>query len=195
MNRDIPMTKEADVRETPDSLYLPLEREFKFDLDACATHANARCPLYFTEDGMWAKPVADGLVIPGEPGMMDDRHGLTGSWKGRRVWCNPPFSDIESWVLKAWTSEANLVCMLVPATRTEQGWWHDLIEPYRDGFGGPDGSNLLLATRFLRGRTHFLENGQPILRKNKDGTLYINPKSGKPEVSSPKFGCVLLIWQ
>jgi hypothetical protein len=61
--------------------------------------------------------------------------------------------------------------MLVPANRTEQRWWQDLIEPYRDCGQG-------LTTRFLAGRLRFLAPGQTHI--------------GADE--RPPFGCVLLIW-
>lgn len=172
MNRETPMLEEHDVRETPGSLFQPLDQEFRFDLDVCATPANAKCAAFYTQ--------AD--------------NGLTSSWDGRRVWCNPPYSDIGSWVLKAWESNAQIVVMLVPATRCEQDWWQLGVEPFRDGKAGPDGSMLHLTTRFLPGRKHFLEDGKPIYRKNKDGSLWLS-KKGKPQRSSPKFGCVLLIWR
>lgn len=186
------MKAEDDVRETPPELFDPLHEEFKFTLDACAVPENAKLTRYCTEVGFFNENRAEEICTPGVD-------GLTGSWARERVWCNPPFSDIEAWVRKAWESDARLVVMLVPATRTEQDWWQELIEPYRDGkFQRGDATAFgwsSLTTRFLRKRTHFLENGQPILRKNKDGTLYINPKTGKPERSAPKFGCVLLIWR
>lgn len=158
------MLEEDDVRETPSSLFQPLNAEFGFTLDVCATAANAKCARFYTE--------AD--------------NGLTSSWEGERVWCNPPFSDIGAWVEKAHISGAALVVMLVPSTRTEQEWWQELIEPYRDNGQG-------LKVRFLPGRQHFLEDGKPIYRKNEDGSLCLT-KKGKPQRSSPKFGCCLLIW-
>lgn len=185
MNRDIPMTEEADVRETPASLFDPLHTEFRFTLDACATHENAKCSLYYTLTGLYQRDRAHNL---------EDGCGLSGSWRGARVWCNPPYSDIGSWVLKAWESDAAIVVMLVPATRCEQDWWQLGVEPFRDGKAGPDGSMLHLTTRFLPGRKHFLEDGKPIYRKNKDGSIWLS-KKGKPARSSPKFGCVLLIWR
>jgi phage N-6-adenine-methyltransferase len=172
MNRHIAITPESDVRETPPELFNALWERFEFDLDACATHANAKCEAYFTEQGFFI----NGDAISPE-------HGLAGVWENERVWCNPPFSDIGAWVLKAWDSKAELVVMLVPATRTEQSWWHDLVEPWRDGRGSPEGCGLKLTTEFLQGRTHFLKDGAPIL----------DPKTGRR--SSPKFGCCLLIWQ
>lgn len=104
-------------------------------------------------------------------------NGLLRPWFGN-VWCNPPYSDIEPWVAKAWREMESLpgpdvVAMLVPASRTEQLWWQRLVEPKRDG------RRPTLATHFLPGRTRF---GMP----------------GNPEgvgVGSPPFGCVLLVWR
>jgi hypothetical protein len=166
MNRQTPMKPEDDIRETPPELFAALHARFHFTLDACATPQNAKLPRFNSE----AEP---------------DKF----AWRGERVFFNPPFSQCREWVVKGWIGEAELAVGLVPATRTEQPWWHELIEPYRDR---RDTENL--RTEFLKGRIKFLENGGPIYRKNKDGTLWINPKTGEPQISSPKFGCVLLIW-
>jgi phage N-6-adenine-methyltransferase len=163
MNRTTPMLPEDDVRETPPELFAELDARFCFDLDACATHANAKCEVYFTERGQYGK-------TPDSPALISLEDGLTGSWQGRRVWCNPPFSDIGAWVAKAWESQADLVVMLVPATRTEQGWWQDLVEPLREVLL----EGWYLRVEFLRGRTRFLRDGV--------------------RMGSPKFGCALLIW-
>lgn len=183
-----------DVRETPHALFRAQQQRFDFTLDACASHDNAKCDHYFTEGGLWVKDGGPGLVLSGVD-------GLTGSWKGERVWCNPPYSSIGDWVLKAWDSGAESVCMLVPATRTEQDWWQDGVEPFRDWhrFNQEDPEPLPndwrdFSVEFLRGRQHFLEDGKPIMRKNKDGSLWLNPRTGKPQRSSPKFGCALLLW-
>ena len=55
--------------ETPQNLYDELDAEFGFTLDVCATQENAKCERFFTKE-------QDGLVQ---------------SWKGERVWCNPPY--------------------------------------------------------------------------------------------------------
>jgi hypothetical protein len=193
MNRQTPMTKEDDTRETPPDLFAELDARFHFDLDACATHANALCPMYFTEDGQWHQPVLDGIWRRGAGAVkLAHENGLTGSWKGRRVFVNPPFTMIPEFLNKSWFSEAGLVYCIIPATRTEQPWWHEYVEPYRDGrdYAGP----MTLRTEFMQGRKHFLIDGKPIMRKNKDGSLYIDPETGKPARSSPKFGMVGLLF-
>lgn len=161
-----PACKENDVRRTPDSLYLPLHTEFRFDLDAAASHENAKCKLYWTEQGLGRGGV---IIAPG--------NGLTGTWQGSRVFINPPFSQLGLWVNKAWFSSAELVVMVVPGGRTEQGWWHEYVEPWRDGNAPPAALApwASFKTRNLKGRTRFLD------------------ATGK-SLDKPKFGCTLLIW-
>ena len=61
--------------------------------------------------------------------------------------------------------------MLLPANRTEQGWWQDHVECCRDKGRG-------LTTEFIRGRTRFIAAGDTGIKPN----------------ARPPFGCVLLIW-
>lgn len=90
--------------ETPADLFAQLDAEFRFELDVCASAANAKCERYFTE-------AIDGLA----------QH-----WQGV-CWMNPPYGDvIGEWVAKAHEAGdagATVVC-LVPA-RTDTAWWWD----------------------------------------------------------------------
>lgn len=140
----------ADDRATTDEVFAPLHERFGFTIDVAASASNAKLPRYFDAD-------ADGLSQP---------------WGGERVWCNPPYSDVRPWIEKAWAEGSELVVMLLPANRTEQGWWQDLVEPYRDRPGSP------LTVEFLRGRIRFLAAGADAI--------------GPDE--RPPFGNVLLIW-
>jgi hypothetical protein len=101
--------------------------------------------------------------------------GLRKRWNGR-VWCNPPFSDCGNWVRKAWSeaSRCEVVAMLLPAVRTDLGWWQAEVEPFRDG--RPHGRPALLTTSFLPGRPRFRSPGGAV-------------------PGSPPFGCVLLLWR
>lgn len=128
-----------------------------FDLDVAASAEAHHAPLWYSKRD-------NGLLQP---------------WRGR-VWCNPPFSDLAPWVLRAREAigsgagnNAVLVAQLLPGNRTEQRWWQEVVEPSRDRRGSG------LTTHFLPGRTRF---GHP----------------GNPEglnVGSPPFGCVLLVWR
>lgn len=55
-----------------------------------------------------------------------DFDGLALSWQGHTVYINPPYSDIEPWISKAYEESKNVdtvVVMLLPA-RTDMGWFH-----------------------------------------------------------------------
>lgn len=142
-----------DERITPDWLFKQLHHEFCFTLDAAANERNAKLPRFFDLD-------VDGLLQP---------------WLGERVWCNPPYSDLTSWVRKASIEHRDgceLIVMLLPANRTEQGWWQDYIEANRDGRGD-------IETRFIRRRVDFGTPGN---------------EAGKYRTSVP-FGSVVVIWR
>ena len=106
---------DIDLNElrTPPDLYRGLNLEFDFTLDACATHENAMCERYFTKEN----------------------DGLAQSWRGERVFMNPPYGRrlLSPWPRKAYYETLwpeTLVVALLPA-RTEQPWWHDYCLSYR----------------------------------------------------------------
>lgn len=141
----------VDERATDPVLFEGWHERFRLSIDAAALPHNAKLPRFWTPE--------------------DD--GLRQSWAGERVWCNPPYSDVPAWVRKAWReTSAEVVVMLLPANRTEQGWWQDLVEPFRDR------ADTRLAVEFLRHRLRFIAPGASRIGKNE----------------RPPFGCVLLIW-
>lgn len=148
---------DVDDRRTPPELFDPLHAEFRFTLDAAATAENTKLKRWCRTDG------------------------LVESWRGERVWCNPPYSDIGPWVEKAWhelmKGGCECVVMLLPANRTEQRWWQEHIEPYRDAASMV--SRIQLHVRFLRGRQRFDRPG------------WTKPAKG----DRPPFGLCLLIWE
>jgi DNA N-6-adenine-methyltransferase (Dam) len=143
--------QDEDDRETPESLFGPLNDEFHFTLDVAASKHNAKCLRYCTVDGTFL----GGVKVTTE-------HGLVYPWDGERVWCNPPFSDPRAWIERAWDESAYIVALLLPNNRDEQAFWQDLIEPYRDRVGS------VLTTRNLRRRRPFISrvNGEPVLGKS-----------------------------
>ena len=145
-------TRHVDDRALPAEDFAKLNDRFRFTIDAAASDANAKLPRYFTEQNS----------------------GLEADWGGQRVYCNPPYSDIEPWCVKAWKeTQAQLIVLLLPANRTEQGWWQRQIEPKRDRAFSP------LITEFLPGRLRFLKPGQTVIGPNE----------------RPPFGIVLCIWE
>ncbi|MFM0768884.1 DNA N-6-adenine-methyltransferase [Escherichia coli] len=77
----------SDDWRTPYRLFRNLHREFGFSMDGAATKHDALLPRF-----------------------TDDIHNQ--SWDGERVFCNPPYSDIPSFLLKA--PEADLAVFLIP---------------------------------------------------------------------------------
>lgn len=170
----------ADDRAVPFELFDRWNERFHFTVDAAASAENARLPRFWTRED-------DGLHQP---------------WAGERVWCNPPYSDIKPWVTNAWYGSGHpwpeLVVMLLPANRTEQGWWQKWVEPYRDGghpYQRPVGSNpLRLAVEFLPGRIRFTKGDRDQSASMEDlfgrrATAAVSPNE------RPPFGCCLLIWR
>jgi phage N-6-adenine-methyltransferase len=148
----------VDDRRTPRSLFDPLNARHHFTVDVAASAANRLCERYYDRN-------TDGLLR---------------SWKGERVWCNPPFSRLEPWVAKAWQEMrggCELVVMLLPANRCEQRFWQEWIEPFRDARRG-GGDVIQLHSRFRAGRPRFAAPDAP------------KPHKG----DRPPFGCVLLTW-
>jgi phage N-6-adenine-methyltransferase len=139
----------VDDRGTDPALFAELHGRFHFTIDVAASHDNAKLDRHYTI-------AEDGLAQP---------------WIGERVWCNPPYSNIAPWVIKAWAEPAELVVMLLPANRTEQRWWQEWVEKDRDAGG-------LLRVEFLPGRPRFVAPGKPGIGPNE----------------RPPFGCCLVIW-
>jgi len=123
----ITISKQSNEWETPKRFFRILDRIIGYDLDPCATRENAKCKHYFTKEN----------------------NGLRQEWHGC-VFMNPPFSDIYSWVKKAYEELDNMdgITMLLPA-RVDSKWFFDFILP-----------NLDKNTRieFKRGRFHFSES-------------------------------------
>lgn len=77
----------SDYWRTPFLLFKNLHREFIFSLDGAATKHDTLLPRF-----------------------TDDIHNQ--SWDGERVFCNPPYSDTKTFLVKA--SEADLAVFLIP---------------------------------------------------------------------------------
>lgn len=103
--------------------------EFDFDLDPCPLNAQF------------------------DPTKHQD--GLKLDWSNRRVFCNPPWSDIASWVVKGLESQAAVVVYVVPA-RTDTAWFHML-------------RHRGVELRLFRKRVHFVRDG--VSANPTDGTL------------------------
>jgi site-specific DNA-methyltransferase (adenine-specific) len=97
-------SRKSDEWTTPKDVLDALCREFLFTLDPCSTRANALCELHYT--------------------LAED--GLTKDWAEHVVFMNPPYSNVNAWMRKAYESSragATVIC-LVPA-RTDTRWFHE----------------------------------------------------------------------
>ena len=100
-------SSKSDEWSTPKALFDELNEEFGFTLDPCSTDNNHLCDKYYTVH----------------------ENGLEQSWKGERVFCNPPYSEISKWCEKAFYESKNpntLIVMLIPS-RTDTRYFHDYI--------------------------------------------------------------------
>lgn len=97
---------------TPKAVYDKLHEEFQFDHDPC--------PLGGSENGLST---------------------LFHEWRGKRVFCNPPYGPgIREWLNRG--LEADVAVFLIPA-RTDTRWFHDICLPNAREI------------RFIRGRLKF----------------------------------------
>ncbi len=93
MNTTAIFSSATDRWATPGELYAALNSEFKFDFDPC--------PLDGTGDGL---------------------SPLFCQWRGKRVWCNPPYGHgTADWLKRG--PEAELAVFLLPV-RTDTKWFH-----------------------------------------------------------------------
>ena len=98
--------------QTPPEIFAPLEQEFGFTLDPCATLETAKCAKFFEE-------AANGLIQ---------------DWGQERVFMNPPYgAEVYAWTRKAREAAAAgaLVVGLLPAS-TDLAWWHDDVVGHAD---------------------------------------------------------------
>lgn len=116
--------------QTPPSLFKALNRTFRFDYDAFASHENALCLTYSTEEGTYRK--GGGVEMLTE---IDSLDGLRQDWDSRRVFMNPPYRRgfLEQALMKAVVSQqdAALIAALIPAS-TDTTWWHRWVKPYAE---------------------------------------------------------------
>ncbi|MBP7319557.1 MAG: adenine methyltransferase [Lachnospiraceae bacterium] len=104
---DVLFSSKSDEWSTPQHTYDELNNEFHFTLDPCATEENKKCDKYYSEG----------------------KNGLLQDWNGETVFCNPPYSQIATWVKKC-HDEGNkpntVVVMLIPA-RTDTRYFQNEI--------------------------------------------------------------------
>lgn len=115
-------TVQSDEWQTPAWMFDALDGEFGFTMDGASTDANALVTRHSTlERPLW--------------------------WTGERVYCNPPYSDIMTFVKLAFTAQ---LAVLVLPVRTDSDWHRVLCESGR------------VELRYWRKRVKFLRDGVEI---------------------------------
>ena len=108
MNNELMFSSKTDLWSTPNDFFDKLNDEFRFTLDPCSTHENAKCYKHFTEE----------------------ENGLLQDWGNEVVFCNPPYGrQIKDWVKKAYEEsqkDNTTVVILIPA-RTDTIYFHEYI--------------------------------------------------------------------
>ena len=96
------MTKPSDEWGTPAYIFDPLNKEFGFNLDVCATATNTKVPLFYSLE-------LDSVQRP---------------WAPMTCWCNPPYSNPMPLIKKAY-SEAEKGATVVMLLRSDPStrWW------------------------------------------------------------------------
>lgn len=125
-NMEVHYSSKTDLWNTPLNFFDPLNDIWKFTLDSACLEETALCKNYYT-------PETDGL---------------SSSWKGETVWCNPPYSDIRSWVNKANTEflENNVKTVMLIPSRTDTKAFHSIPDIY---------------TLYIKGRLKFRSENHP----------------------------------
>lgn len=127
----------TDEWETPREFFDMLNKRFGFTLDPCASvnETSPKCEQFYTKE--------------------DD--GLSKHWVGNVVYINPPYSEVDNWIKKAYhESRKNATCVLLIPARTDKKIFHETIMKY---------ANEIM---FVKGRLKFELNGEKI--KDKKGT-------------------------
>lgn len=118
-----------DEWETPPSLLYSAMAKYKVTpkLDVCATVSNAKFQRFFTKE----------------------QNGLSQDWDVD-FFMNPPYSEITSWMAKAWqeVNKHSVTGLLLTFAKTDTKWWHQYVEAKCE-------------VHFIKGRVRFFTNGHP----------------------------------
>lgn len=108
MNTKLHFSSKKQDWETPQELFDSLNKEFDFDLDACADRYNTKCQNLISEE-------TDCLRVPW------NRIGI------RSVFMNPPYGrGIGKFVKRAYEqSQEGLTVVCLLPSRTDIKWFHD----------------------------------------------------------------------
>jgi len=141
---------EKNERFTPRALVEELHKELNFTRDF-AGHPKAPATEIIGRKRIWTR----------------DDDCFTKDWAGERGLGNWPFDDLVKFVpfafIKVFTGEAELAAQPMPATRTDQPFWQEFIEPFRPDRGGQGAEVRFISgdERDREGRTRYGDPQDP----------------------------------
>jgi site-specific DNA-methyltransferase (adenine-specific) len=160
--------------ETPSELFEPLDREFRFTLDAAATAENAKCERWLEGPCYRCDPMA-----PTQKRAFCSC-GHCASWNQQSVWLNPPYgAGLATWIEKC-AREAiagATVVALLPAN-TDTAWFALLWRSAAD-------------LRFLTKRVQFIGTTS----SNPGGSVVAVWRPERPGLASPRPVVSLWDWR
>lgn len=151
-------TIDKDEARTPPTLFMKLWHKYDMQVDVCATGDNTLLPGYYTKEDNCLS--LDTWISDDE-----DDEGNTIFGGITRFYCNPPYSNPEPFICKAYEESLKgaTVVMLLPADTSTKAFHYYTMKA----------SEII----FIEGRVRF---------NNPDGT----PMNG-----SPKFGSMVVVFK
>ncbi len=139
-----------DLWATPPAVFNALDSEFRFAFDVCAEDETAKCSDYWTieDDALSRQWAVAGSVFENRI--------------GGYLWCNPPYSKITPWVIKAIEAQADgrgtvMLVMCDPSVK-----WFSLAAQFASEI------------RFItEGRLAFHKHGVPQSGNNKGSVIFV----------------------
>jgi phage N-6-adenine-methyltransferase len=142
---------------TPLPVYMPLDEEFNFQADLCASESNAKHPYYLTEaDNALGDLTPSRLALSVMPGSY--------------TWCNPPYSAIGPWVdLAATLQRRGIGTVMLVMADTSVGWYYQALQHCNE------------IREIVAGRLAFINaaSGEPVSGNNKGSLLLIFDPYGR----------------
>lgn len=180
-------TEDPNRRYTPREFMQWIMRKARvdgWDVDVAADAESHWAPRWYSLLPYDGSAGVDGLAQSWLP------EGKVNQWRGPtreprwRIFCNPPFDDLASWVAKAWRccEDASalkrdmVIAFVLPGNRHEQPFWQEDVEPFRDGRNRR--GDYTIDCHFPPGRQ-----------------AYAKPGSNGVAVGSADFPSCLLVWR
>lgn len=166
------LSSKSQVWATNQEFFDKINKIYKFTLDPCAHPDTAKCKKYFTEED----------------------NGLIQSWKGYRVFANPPFKNVDEWIEKAVQENVdnNVFIYLFIKARVDTKTYHKYFWDYEMARARPGVTVNFLPKRMVYGSDAYWEWlwEQEFREDGKPNTLY--KKYGKKNAAPfPSMSVVL----